>query len=374
MRKRWCIFLCASVILLVFPLQTAAQLNIQAIDVAGDSISKGFNARSTFPCSNGDQEQYNWLTSDTHGATFCGAGSESVNSVLERLECDFGTNVFAPVANHAASGASLLTDFLIQTNGIKTYLNSQSSPRLAVVFLGHNDVCSGKIAKVNASCASADQDPNNHCRTKPEAFEREFRKGLEVLMTVPNTRIGVAAPVRASQLCNFAGKTNCQFGGSCQFLWQTATQFGGVFGSGNGICGSLTSDCSPARIADAYATLKGMRDILKRVTAEYAAIPDGGTSMVIKIGGQTIGGATKASGTNFIYSDAPWYYRFSSEQLSCCDCFHPSALGQDTIARMMKNGLICNKFQPCCKDTGDDLSDGKCSGTQRKRVYYNGLF
>jgi lysophospholipase L1-like esterase len=373
MRKSLYLFLCAA-ILLVFPLWTNAQLNIQAIDVAGDSISKGFNAKSTFPCSNGDQEQYNWLTSDTHAASFCGAGSENVNSVLERLECDYGTNVFAPAVNHAASGAQLLTDFLNQANSIKAYLNTQNSPRVAAVFLGHNDVCSGKITKTNASCSSSDQDPNNHCRTKPDSFEREFRKGLEVLMTVANTKIAVASPIRASQLCNFGTKTNCQFGGSCQFLWQTATNFGGVFGSGNGICGSLTSDCSPARIADTYTTLKIYRDTLKRVTAEYAAIPEGGASPIVNIGGEIVGGTIKAAGTSFVYSDAPWVYRFSAEQISCCDCFHPSALGQDTLARMMKNGLSCSRVNPCCKDTGDDLADGKCARTEVKRVSYKGLF
>jgi lysophospholipase L1-like esterase len=370
MRKWLCIFLCAFAV----PLSTSAQLSIQAIDVAGDSISKGFNARSTFPCSNGDQEQYNWLTSDTHGTTFCGAGSENVYSTLERLECEIGSNVFAPAANHAASGAQMLSDFLAQANGIKTYLNTQSSPRLAAVFLGHNDVCSGKITKVNASCSSSDQDPNNHCRTKPDAFEREFRKGLEVLMSVSNTRIAVASPVRASQLCNFASKSNCQFGGSCQFLWQTATTFGGVFGSGNGICGSLTQDCSPTRIADSYTALKTIREILKRVTAEYALIPDGGASPVVMIGGEMVGGGTKAAGTNFIYSDAPWFYRFNTEQLSCCDCFHPSALGQDALAKMMKIGLSCSRLNPCCKDTGDALTDGKCTRTEVKRVFYNGIF
>lgn len=369
-----CKWFYAITVLFFFSIQTPAQLSIQAIDVSGDSISKGFNARSSFPCSNGDQEQYNWLTSDTHGAAFCGSGSENVYSVLERVECDLSANIFAPAANHAASGAQMLTDFLNQANDIKTYLSAQNSPRLAAVFLGHNDVCSGKPTKTNASCANSDQDPNNHCRTKPASFEREFRKGLEVLMTVPNTRIGVASPVRASQLCNFASKSNCQFGGTCQFLWQTATTFGGVFGSGNGICGSLTQDCSPTRISDSYTALKEIRDILKRVTAEYAAIPDGGASQIIMIGGQTVGGATKAAGTNFLYSDAPWFYRFSSEQLSCCDCFHPSALGQDTLGKMMKNGLGCSRTNPCCKDTGDPLADGKCEKTQVKRTFYSGLF
>lgn len=375
MRINLSTFIVACLLLMVFCFQTSAQLSVQTIDVAGDSISKGFNARSTFPCSNGDQEQYNWLTSDTHGTTFCGAGSEGVYSVLERTECEIGSNVFTPAANHAASGAQMLTDFTAQAGNIRTYLNSQNAPRLAAVFLGHNDVCGGKINKTNASCASPDQDPNNYCRTRPEAFEREFRKGLEILMTVPSTRIAVSSPIRASQLCNFGAKSNCQFGGSCQLLWQTVSGgFGTVFGTGNGICGSLTSDCSPTKIADAYATLKMIRDTLKRVTAEYALISDGKTSRVVFVGGEMVGGGVKAAGTSFLYSDAAWNYRFSSEQISCCDCFHPSVLGQDTLAKLMKNGLSCSRIQPCCKDTGDDLVDGKCAKTQYKRVSYNGLF
>ena len=362
MKRRFCLLLCC-VSLFVFSFQARAQLNIQAIDVAGDSISKGFNASSAFPCANADQEQYNWITGDTHGANFCSAGSENVFSVLERLECDYGTDIFKPFPNHAASGARMLDDFLPQANNIKTYLNAQFGQRMAAVFLGHNDNCSGTTTKTNASCSNPDLDPNNYCRTKPEVFEREFRKGLEVLMTIPNTRIAVAAPVRVSQLCNLGGKASCQVPGTCQFLWNNVN-----------ICASLTKDCAPDRIADAYTTMKAYRDILKNVTAEYASISDDGTSRVIAVGGQTVGGAAKAAGTVFIYSDAAWQYRFKSEQLSCCDCFHPSAVGQDQLGRIMKNGLSCSRIQPCCKETGDPLVDGKCGRTEVKRVFYKGFF
>ncbi len=362
MQRLFSIFLFASAFLFVFSSRTNAQLSVQTIDVAGDSISKGFNARSAFPCSNGDQEQYNWITSNTNGANFCSSGSENVFSVLERAECDFSTSIFAPNPNHAVSGALMLFDFLNQANNIKTYLTSQPAPRLAAVFLGHNDNCGGTQTKTNTSCASPDLDPNNYCRTKNDAFEREFRKGLEILMTAPNTRIAVAAPVRVSQLCNFSSKSNCQLFGNCQFLWNSVS-----------ICPSLTKDCSATRIVDTYTTMKAYRDILKSVTAEYAAIPDGGTSRIVFIGGESVGGAAKAAGANFLYSDAPWVYRFNADQISCCDCFHPSATGQDTLAKFMKNGISCSKTQPCCKETGDALTDGKCEKTERKRVFYNGI-
>jgi hypothetical protein len=362
--KEWSrIFLSACAVLFAFSAQTNAQLNIQAIDVAGDSISKGFNASSEAGCPNTDQEEYNWITGKTHGTNYCSAGPENVFSILERLESDQNSLIFAPFPNHAASGARMLAHFVEQANNIKAYLNAQPGQRLAAVFLGHNDNCSGTVNKTNASCSSSDLDPNNYCRTRPASFEREFRKGLEVLMSVPNSRIGVAAPVRVSQLCNYRNKPNCQVPVTCQFLWSNVN-----------ICGSLTSDCSPARIADAYITMKAYRDILKNVTAEYASIPDGGISRVVQVAGETVGGGIKASGTVFVYSDAAWQYRFSSEQLSCCDCFHPSAIGQDALGRMMKTGLTCSRINPCCRETGDPLIDGQCARTELKRIYYNGLF
>ncbi len=93
-----------------------------------------------------------------------------------------------------------------------------------------------------------------------------------------------------------------------------------------------------------------------------------------EVGGETVGGTAKAAGTLFVYSDAAWQFRFKSAQLSCCDCFHPSAAGQDQLGRIMKNGLSCSPIQACCKETGDPLIDGKCARTEVKRVYYKGFF
>ncbi len=349
--------------LTIFARASSAQLGIQVVDVMGDSISKGFNAASSFPCSNGDQESYNWLTSDTHGTTFCGVGTEGVFSVFERMECDAGTNLITANPNHAVSGATMVSDFASQAFNVKTFFQSQPSNRLAVVFMGHNDNCSGTIAKINTSCSNSDLDPANYCKTKPDAFEREFRKGLDTLISIGNTRIGVVAPVRVSQLCNFGSKSNCQLAGSCQFLWGTVS-----------ICGSLTRDCSSARIIDSYTTMKGYFDIIRSVTAEYASIRTGGTSPVVMIGGQTVGGVVKADGTTVVFSEAPWYYKFSAAQISCCDCFHPSGLGQDQLAKLLKGGLTCSRLNPCCRDTGDPLADGKCTTLTRKRTVYPGLF
>lgn len=363
MRRCLSIFVTVISAVTVCSLAARAQAHISVVDVMGDSISKGFNASSASPCSNGDQENYNWLTSDTHGESLCTVGPENVFSVFERLECELGTQLIAPATNHAASGATLVDDLVVQAGNVKTYLQSVPAQRMAVVFLGHNDNCSGTIAKTNASCSSGDLDPANYCKTRPDAFEREFRKGLDVLITIGDTRVGVMSPVRVSQLCNHGSKTNCALFGSCSLLWGVVN-----------ICGSLTRDCSNTRVIDSYNTMSAYRDIIRSVTAEYDAVRPGQTSPVVMIGGQTVGGAVKAAGTTFVYSDAPWFYRFSSNQLSCCDCFHPSAAGQNALARLMKSGLQCSRLNPCCKDTGDPLNDGKCLTPERKPRYYRGLF
>lgn len=334
----------------------------EAMDVSGDSISRAFNGAGRWPCANADQEWFNWATSDTHGASLCSAGPEGVYSHAERTECARGAHISAATPNHAASGAQLLKHFASQAVAIKTWLLTQPSPRYVPVLLGHNDVCGGTVDKFQLfGCGrGSDQNRFNHCRTAPEAFERELRRGLDTLITVPDTHIGVAAMVRVSQLCNHGGKTNCQVFTSCQNLWTTVAYLGWIFGQANGICGSLTLNCSPSRIRDAYATAKTYRDVTARVTAEYALVPMGGQSPVVFVGGQWVGGATKAMGVTLQYSDAPWRYRFSSSHLNCCDCFHPSPAGQNVASRVLFQGFSCTASEPCCLDTADGYRSGLC--------------
>ena len=351
---------------------------IQAIDAAGDSMTKAFNAQSAPICPNHDQEFLNWSTSDTHGTDLCGAGSDGVFSQAERLECRRGVNIISADPNDADSGAQMLKDFVDQATRIKTFLSAQPTPRYVTVLLGNNDVCAGTIEKTRTSCArGTDQDPNNHCRTTAAAFEREFRKGLDILMTVPQLKVGVASLVRVTQLCNHDDKTACTFVGDfphCKEIWQSAAIAGPVFGLDHGICGSLTKDCSPERISDTYETAKTYHDILADVTAAYASIPEGGTSPVVIIGGQTVGGATKASGVLLDFSDTPWVYKFHSAEISCCDCFHPSKVAQNNAARILFDGFTCNSTDVCCADTGDTVDKGLCTDEDISGTFHPGLF
>ncbi|MGH9313344.1 MAG: hypothetical protein ACRD1S_09110 [Vicinamibacterales bacterium] len=355
--------------------QAAGAAAIQSMDVCGDSISKGVNAQSRFPCPNAEQEEFNWATSLTHGADFCNPGPEGVFSHAERIECLKGSTVISVSPNSAKSGAQMLKDFVSQATAVSAHLTSKSAPRYVPILMGHNDLCGGSIFKYNFSCpAGSDQDAHNYCRTTAAAFERELRKGLDILMTIPETHLGVASMVRVSQLCNHGAKTNCQTFSSCQNLWTAVAYLGWTFGQPEGICGSLTVNCTERRIRDAYQSAKTYHDILARVTGEYALVPPGGRSAMVVVGGQIVGGAVKAAGVTVAFSDAPWRYKFSSNQLSCCDCYHPSRAGQNVASRILFEGLTCTTAEPCCRDTGDSLADGRCAATDTDGRFYPGLF
>jgi hypothetical protein len=128
---------------------------------------------------------------------------------------------------------------------------------------------------------------------------------------------------------------------------------------------SLTADCFDERIAAAYQTTNGYRDVLATVAAEYAAVPENG---------KTAGGATKAVGVEIVFSDAAWRTRFDEEDVSCCDCFHPSVQGQDRLARGLLEDLTCGSPDVCCADTGNPVGDGRCLQEDRSGAFHGGFF
>jgi len=329
------------------------------ITVSGDSISRAFNA-NTSACNYGDNTSRVWATGDTHGTSYCSAGGEGTFSHAERLECAKGGDV--TIFNHAASGADMLSDFAAQATAIKLAVIASSGPRYVPVFMGHNDACTNTTSKTGNSCGG-DHDPNNYCRTTNAAFEREFRRGMDQLIQIPSARILILATVRVSELCNFNDKSSCGLGLGlhCGNVWQSIDT---VFGSG-GICASLTHDCSPERRVDMYQTLVGYNQILESVTAEYAAIPNGGLSA---------GGAVKAPDVQIRFGIGPFNYRFASSDLSCCDCFHPSDQGQAKLAEFIWNGLHCSAATPCCATSGDPIIDAGCDALDTTTVYPGGFW
>lgn len=356
---------------------SCSDFDINSMDAIGDSVSTGVNADIS-NCTNDNQEWLNWSTS-TSSSDFCGGGSDGVLSHAEALQCDLDDSISTPANNAAESGATLLEDFVNQANLAIDHLGSNQGPRYLTLLLGHNDLCSGSINKQNSSCDHPDQDPLNYCRTRPAAFEREFRKGLDQLIQIEDLHIGVASLVRLSQLCNFEGKSQCSTlgwlgGRDCGRLWSRVVNLGGLFGYQSGICGSLTYDCSHDRVVDAYQTADTYREILARVSLEYANLEAGQESPAVQVGGEAVGGVLAAVGVTIAYSDATWYYKFQENELSCCDCFHPSVEGQDKASGMLFGGLECDGTNVCCADGADPYENGLCQSEDTAGTVYPGFF
>jgi hypothetical protein len=331
------------------------QADVSSMDAIGDSISKGFNAVDEGELCQAEQESRNFSTGDTHGDDLCGDGGEGVFSQAERLECVQGKQIVRADPNSALSGARMLTEFADQARAAAAFLAGQPEPRFVTILLGHNDVCSGTVDRVQVSCPNgADEDPQNHCRTTPQAFERELREGMDALIAVPSLRIGVAAPARVSLLCTHGSKDLCIPAVNCDDFWEAAVET--EIPDERGVCGSLTADCSDERIGSAYVIEKAYRDVLAAVAAEYQ------------------GSVTKAAGVEVVFSDAAWRGKFDDSDLSCCDCFHPSDSGQDRLARVLFEGYACGTNDVCCADTGDPVQDGKCAVEDRGGAFQPGFF
>jgi cysteine-rich repeat protein len=341
----------AALIVVLFARAATGALLADSMSVSGDSISRGFDA-NTSACNYGDNVSRNWATGDDHGSNYCAAAGTTF-SHAERLECAKGGDITN--FNHAASGADMLSDFFNQSQAIKLALAAAPGPHYVPVFMGHNDICTNTTSKTGNSC-SGDDDPNNYCRTTNAAFEREFRRGMDQLIQIPSSRIGVSALVRVSELCNFTGKSGCGliFFGNCQDVWGLVD-----------ICASLTVDCSNQRRLDAYNTAVGYNEILERVTNEYIAIPSGGLSAT---------GATKAPDVQIRYSEGAFNFKFSSGDVSCCDCFHPSDVGQSKISQFGWDGLQCSASTPCCGTSGDPLTDARCDVVDTTTFYPSGFW
>lgn len=335
---------------------------IGSIAAIGDSITAAFNAaHSEFEsCEYRDTPEYNFSTNKIANTTV---------SVAERAIAFKGSGVVA--ANFGQDGARMSHHTYDQALAAKTWLLTQATPRLITIFLGHNDICSGERGKFLPSCSSPNRDPNNYCRPSVVAYEREMRRAMDVLVTIPDSQIAIIHPIRVSQLCNFRNEKvidEWYLTQRCGDLWDLSGRLPASF-ERDGICPSLT-DCTTDRVADAYATWVAYRDISNRVVDEYNQYEAGqtipanaefGTGGVVRESGVSIQTTDVIGNSKFRYRDTS-----GSVQLSVCDCFHPSKYGQNTLARSLWDGVTCSDRTPCCNDSveGDsDYNKGLCVNT-----------
>jgi lysophospholipase L1-like esterase len=323
----------------------------------GDSLTAAFNAQygSYDECRYTDTKDYSYAANVS--------ANNGTLSIVERASAANATSI--PVWNVGEDGAKM-KDGDSQALKIKTWALSQPSPRLVTIFLGHNDICGtgGEHNKVNTSCSNSTQNPNNYCRTSAFYYEQQFRQMLDVLITIPNARVGIINPVSVSQLCNHRNATVVDYFFDeikCKDLYATVEMFDDA-----GVCKSLTYDCSDARIADAYTTWSQYKSINARVGAEYHARAAGTIPINTTFG---TGGVVKASGVSVQVTNAVGQGKLNYKNaagnvlLSKCDCFHATRAGQDYIADLVWNGLTCSAATPCCDDAlnSTSLLKGKCT-------------
>jgi hypothetical protein len=340
----------------------------------GDSITRAFNGHGCslndtgcYTCTNGDEPDSSWTTgNDSLNAQ--GYKNDRVVSHNEKISRANGYKI-PTKEDIAVSGSTMLADFYNQAVQASDWLITQPPTRYVTIWMAHNDICAGRINKAGNVCDNADQDPENHCRTTEFAFEREFRRGLDELVPVPNIKIGIAAPVRVSQLCHLRNEQAC---GLFTIFDTCLNTWNGMAGSqfyANGICKTLTADCSKERIIDTYKISLAYRNILLRVSAEYAAYPQGMTPRNKAFG---TGGVFKEGDVDIRYSDGPWFYKFNAQDVNCCDCFHPSKIGQNKASEFLWDGLKCSEADPCCDDSIPEdsvLNRGLCENAEMSELY-----
>lgn len=350
-----------SVLLALAAPRTAAQPLAESASVSGDSITRAFDANTDF-CTFSDNPERNWATGNDHGSALCSAGPDNTFSHAERLECEAGASIAR--FNDAKSGADM-GDFHGQAMRIRANLTSAPAPRYVPILLGHNDACTDTISRTGNSCGG-DFDPNNYCRRTPAAFERELRRGMDELIQIPSARILVLALIRISQLCNFGGRNACAlpFPIQCNVIWRTSGIIEDVFGAG-GVCSSMTADCSSRRRIDMFDTLAAYNEVLDRVSAEYTLLAAGAASAT---------GAVKANDVAVRYSDGTFYYKLQPADVSCCDCYHPSDLGQQRLAELIWNGLPCSDATQCCGASVDPLANARCDVVDTTGGYAGGFW
>jgi len=356
-------------------------------DGSGDSLSVAYNAvRNGLPSnSSGESGILNCPNGGVSGRSFASeldstacpnVPSDLVTSFTEKQNCAGSAGRNMAARNTAVSGATMYSSFANQAVTMANNLASVTQPgiRQVLVFMGHNDVCNGEINKSLSTCNNTDMDQSNYCRVSTQAFEREFRSGLDKLIPSVNVTISILAPARVAQLCRVGSLNMCQMAltaplpNNCNNAWRAR----GILGS-NGICASLTNDCSDQRVVDAYNSEKAYVDILQKTSAEYESIPVGSQSKTYTWNGKTVGGATKANGVRFLYSNAIWMSQLTPADVSCCDCFHASTKGQQRLADAAFSGVTCSPANPCCTDSSTPLENGKCTTTVQTSGFYPGV-
>ena len=258
----------------------APRLDPKRLSSTGDSITEAIDAE--LPLAN---HWASWVNG-YHGFWEWLFGLTDAYSHNQRITKNFGAwgrrNYM-----EAKSGADM-PDFYEQTLGSVNH-----RAQYVTVFMGHNDVCGNHFTDI----------PTN------EKFEADFRAGMENLKTgLPaGATIYVVGIVDIYQLWQIARDKKALGIVDCEVLW--ATTLLDLFP-----CGTMLNPLigEPGRQLTRDRNI-AFNDILERVTKEFNV---------------------NDSDHHYYYTDKTFEYRYSENQVSDIDCFHPSARGQKDLSKL----------------------------------------
>ncbi len=213
-------------------------------------------------------------------------GLTDVSSHSQRITEVWGSSSRANYSN-AIGGAGMATFRLQSQRAV------QQKASYVTVFLGNNDLCKRYTWQIPSD----------------SEFETNFRAGLERLRTgLPaGATIYVVSLLDLTRLNEVAGNQTGMNSIDCTVIW-SHPRF-----PCQTVLGPQNTEVDRAYIRSRNI---GYNGILERVTVEYQE---------------------QDAHHYYYYSDAPFTYPFTVEDVSSIDCFHPSAAGQRALATVTWN-------------------------------------
>jgi len=269
----------------------------------GDSISEG--------------EAANNVIGEPHHETVWSTGydgSDSVNSLNERLEllqpAAYYENTLARdgLFNQAASGA-VMADFAGQAAAVVTA--SASVPRgesgNVTILLGNNDVCADSLAEM----------------TDPAQFEAQYRSGLDILASNPETRDARIDVLSIPAIYWLWYAKHSSF--SCRLIWAFGSVCQALLSDANTECISTASTLDPDNIA-AYGDLPGSACYRRKLF--HQAIRDTYNPILQNVLQEYMDNGQLP---NARYTDI-FDVMFTATHINTGDCFHPNTAGHALLA------------------------------------------
>jgi hypothetical protein len=307
-----------------------------SIAIVGDSVSLGFNT----PLATGEcPSLLLGGGAEVLDGAWCAADSARLASLLARH------NAFATLEGMqrasaqkvaARAGATLAEDGPDLADRVVAWSVDAPRPLLNIVFLGGNDLCGHAFAEVAGECGSPALDPNDFCRSSPDAYRTGLELTLHRLAGIDGSRTLVILPPPMEMLCagraNPVAWPNSLLGATCQELWNSplvraaATQLR----DGDSLCGAIAAD-SVLGADDACSDAK-----VKAAQEAWATYANRSRALVADMGRAEVADPWIGIDPLALFDPA-----------GSCDCLHPSLAGQEEISRRVWEAAVRPLVQRC---------------------------